>query len=89
MLPDTRIHPRDGTKTTGQRWLAILLFSSLALLYYGFYIIGITANNLLMQPVINAIPLSFLGGAVIIVASVAITFIYAFAANRIDEKKGA
>lgn len=89
MQPDSRIHPRHGAKTTGQKWLTILLFAMLSLLYFGFYIIGIISPAVLMQPIIDAVPLSFLVGAGIIVASVVITFVYAFVANHLDSKKEA
>lgn len=89
MPPNTITHQRHGAKTAEQRRLAIGLFLLLAVAYFGFYLVGIFAPELLMQPVINAIPLSFLLGAGIIVMSVIITFIYAFFANRIDQEKGA
>ncbi len=89
MKLDTTIHKRAGAKTRGQRRLAVLLFCLLALLYYGFYLVGMVAPDALMQSAINEVPLSFLAGAVIILASITITFIYAFAANRMDEKEGA
>lgn len=88
MPPSSIIHQRHGAKTTEQKWLAIGLFSLLAIAYFGFYLVGIFTPDLLMQPVFNAVPLSFLLGAGIIVMSVIITFIYAFFANRIDQEKG-
>lgn len=89
MPQNTIIHHRNGAKTAGQKWLALCLFSLLAIAYFGFYLTGIFSPDLLMQPVINAVPLSFLLGAGIIIMSVVITFIYAFFANRIDKEKGA
>lgn len=87
MPPNTIVHQRQGAKTAEQRRLALGLFLLLGVVYFGFYLVGIFAPNLLMQPVINAVPLSFLLGAGIIVMSVVITFIYAFLANRIDQEK--
>lgn len=88
MPPSSNIHQRHGAKTAEQKWLAIILFSLLAIAYFGFYLIGIFTPDLLMQPILNAIPLSFVLGAGIIVMSVVITFIYAFFANRLDQEKG-
>lgn len=88
MIPETPIHPRDGAKTIGQKQLSIVLFVLLAVIYFGFYLFAITAPDLLAQPIINAIPLSFVLGAAIIIASVVITFVYAFSANWIDKKEG-
>lgn len=88
MPPNSIIHQRQGAKTAGQRRLAIGLFLLLAISYFGFYLIGIFAPDLLMRPIINAVPLSFLLGAGIIVMSVVITFTYAFFANKIDQEKG-
>lgn len=87
MKKDIDLHHRNGSKTKRQKQLASFLFFILALLYFGFYLIGIISPDLLTHPVINSIPLSFVAGALIIMASMAITFIYAFTANRIDKKK--
>lgn len=87
MEQDINLYHRHGTKTKRQKQLASFLFFILALLYFGFYLVGIISPDLLIHPVINAIPLSFVAGAVIIVASMTMTFIYAFTANRIDKKK--
>lgn len=89
MKSEIKTHPRDGTKTIGQKQLSIVLFIILALLYFGFYLFAIISPDLLVQPVINAIPLSFVIGGIIIITSVIITFVYAFAANWLDEREGA
>lgn len=88
MKEESQIHPRNGAKTTRQKQLSIVLFVLLVALYFGFYVVGIVSPNTLSSPVINAIPLSFVLGGAIIIASVFITFIYAFAANLIDKTEG-
>lgn len=89
MKPEFKVHLRNGAKTIRQKQISMVLFTILAFIYFGFYIFSITSPNDLAQPIVNAIPLSFLIGGFIIISSVVITFIYAFVANQIDEKEGA
>lgn len=88
MEPEPKIHLSNGAKTIRQKQISIVLFTLLAVIYFGFYIFAIVSPNDLAQPTFNAVPLSFLLGGIIIISSVVITFIYAFFANLIDDKEG-
>jgi uncharacterized membrane protein (DUF485 family) len=62
--------------------LRLQLSAILIVCYFGFLLLGAFAQPLLATPVYGPIPLAFLLGLILIVGSVALTGIYALAANR-------
>ncbi len=52
--------------------------------YFGFLLLGAFAQPLLATPIYGPIPLVFLLGLILILGSIAITGVYALAANRTD-----
>jgi uncharacterized membrane protein (DUF485 family) len=64
--------------------LRLRLTAVLMLYYFGFLLLGAFAQPLLATPLYGPIPLSFLLGLILILGSVALTGLYALAANRDD-----
>ena len=64
--------------------LRLLLTIILGMGYFGFLLLGAFAQSLLAIPVYGPIPLAFLLGLLLIVISVALSGVYALAANRND-----
>jgi uncharacterized membrane protein (DUF485 family) len=64
--------------------LRLQLVGILIVYYFGFLLLGAFAQPLLATPIYGPIPLSFLLGLILILGCVALTGIYAMAANRDD-----
>lgn len=66
--------------------LRLQLTAILAVVYFGFLLLGAFAQPLLATPIYGPIPLAFLLGLILILGSIALTGIYALAANRDDAR---
>ncbi len=64
--------------------LRLQLSGILIVYYFGFLLLGAFAQPLLATPVYGPIPLCFLLGLILILGCVALTGLYALAANRDD-----
>jgi uncharacterized membrane protein (DUF485 family) len=60
------------------------LTAILMVAYFGFLLLGAFAQPTLAVPVYGPVPLSFVLGLLLIIGSIALTGLYALAANRDD-----
>jgi uncharacterized membrane protein (DUF485 family) len=65
--------------------LGIVLSCVVAVLYFAFVVFAALSPGMLTQPVIGAVPLSFILAALLIVGAIGLTGLYVIRANALED----
>jgi uncharacterized membrane protein (DUF485 family) len=67
--------------------LGVVLSAVVVIVYFGFLIFAASQPGLLTQPVIGAVPLSFVLAAALIVGAILLTGLYVLVANAAEVRR--